>query len=200
MDFLIQAFLRGLKENFADLANIPNMMPYSENYVEEVFVFWYNSGRLPATKLIELENCPKDQFGRIPVRRVIEAWVNERGWRERADVLDARAATQIEDELVALKVDALRRQAAQAKEVAQKAFDHLVEYPFDSSASAVSAFLKASEMELRTLGISKTIAKLAEMDDDEVLQTVKELAERAQGTILDVDDVPEQEGDAEPPN
>jgi hypothetical protein len=173
-----------------------HIVAYDENYIEQMFYFWYNSGRLPATKLIELPECPKDQFGRIPVRRIIEAWVNEKGWRERADVLDAQAETQINDELVALKVSMLRKQAAQAAEVRQRAFDYILDIGFDSSASAVSAFLKAAEMERLTLGISKTIQKLSEMDDDEVLQTVKELAERAGSTTII--DVAETEEDAEP--
>lgn len=172
------------------------IVPYGEDYIEQMFVFWYGSGKIPAAKLIELPDCPKDKFNRIPVRRIVEGWLNDRGWRERADVLDARAATQIEDELVALKVNALRKQAAQANEVRQKAFDHLMNNEFDSSASAVSAFLKSAELERITLGMSKTIEKLSQMDDDEVLQTVKELAERAGSTIIDGDEVLEE--DAEP--
>lgn len=186
--------MRGNSNDLQDL----KIIPYGEDYIEQMFVFWYSSGRISPSKLIELEDCPKDKFGRIPVRRIVEAWLNERGWRERADVLDARAATQIEDELVALKVNALRKQAAQANEVRQKAFDHLMNNEFDSSASAVSAFLKSAELERITLGISKTIAKLAEMDDDEVLQTVKELAERASSTIIDADETIDE--DAEPLN
>lgn len=174
------------------------IVPYGEDYIEKMFVFWYGSGRIPPSKLIEFPDCPKDKFDRIPVRRIVEGWLNDRGWRERADVLDARAATQIEDELVALKVNALRKQAAQANEVRQKAFEHLMNNEFDSSASAVSAFLKSAELERITLGISKTIAKLAEMDDDEVLQTVKELAERAGSTFIDGDEVIDE--DAEPLN
>lgn len=170
---------------------------YDEQYVEQMFVFWYNSGRMKAVQLIELPECPKDKFGRIPVRRVVEAWVNERGWRERADILDAMAETKINDELVALKVSMLRKQAAQAAEVRQRAFDYLVNEPFDSSASAVSAFFKSAELERITLGISKTIERLSQMDDDEVLQKVRELAERAGSTILDADEVPTEE-DAEP--
>lgn len=170
------------------------VVPYGEDYIQQMFVFWYNSGRLPPAKLIDLPECPKDKFDRIPVRRIVEAWLNERGWREQADVLDARVMTQIEDDIVALKVAALRKQASQAAEVRQKAFEHIIEYPFDSSASAVSAFMKASEMERLTLGISKTIAKLAEMDDDEVLREVKELAERAGSTnIIDASEVEDAE-------
>lgn len=172
------------------------IVPYDQDYIEQMFVFWYNSGRLPATKIIELPECPKDQFGRIPVRRIVEAWVNERGWRERADVLDAQVETKINDELVALKVSMLRKQAAQAAAVRQKAFDHILEFPFDSSASAVSAFLKSAELERLSLGMSRTIEKLAEMPDDEVLRNVKELAERAGADIIDVAEV-SQEEDAE---
>jgi hypothetical protein len=174
------------------------LIPYDENYIETMFAFWYNSGRIPASKIIVLENCPKDQFDRIPSRRVLEAWVNERAWRERADVLDAQVSTKIDDKLVARKVAALDRQASQAKEVGQIAFDYILENGFDSSASATAAFIKAAELERLAVGLSKNIQKLAEMDDDEVLQKVKELAERANSTtIIDASEVSEDE-DAEP--
>jgi hypothetical protein len=125
----------------------------------------------------------------------VEAWVTERGWRERADVLDARAETKIDDDLVALKVNALRKQASQAAAVREKSLNYILDNEFDSSASAVSAFFKAAELERVTLGISKTIQKLSEMDDDEVLQTVKELAERAGGNIIDAD-TPEEDAES----
>jgi hypothetical protein len=172
-------------------------IPYVENYIEECFEVWYASGRPQATKFIESDACPVDRYNRKPVRRIIEEWVNERGWRERADVLDAQAETKINDKLVALKVHALNKQASQAAAVRQLAFDYLLENGFDSSASAVAAFIKASEMELGTLGVSKTLKRLSEMQDDEVLSAVKELAERAGATtIIDASEV--QEEDAEP--
>jgi hypothetical protein len=43
-------------------------IPYDEQYISEMFTFWYSSGKIPPAKLIELENCPKDRHGRIPVR------------------------------------------------------------------------------------------------------------------------------------
>lgn len=172
------------------------IIPYDENYVEQVFVFWYSSGRIPPAKLIGLDDFPKDQFGRAPVRQVVEAWLNERGWRERADVLDAQAETKISDELVARKVLMLRKQAAQAAAVRERAFDYIQNEGFDSSASAVAAFVKASELERITLGLSKMIEKLSGMRDDEIMEKVKELSERAGMTTIDAETVPEE--DAEP--
>lgn len=171
------------------------MTPYDENYIEQMFYFWYNNERQPAVKLVKMPECPKDIHGRIPSPPVLSQWVNERAWRERGDVLDARVATQIDDELVALKVNMLRKQAAQAAEIRQKSFDHILENGFDSSASAVSAFIKASELERLSLGVSRTIQQLAEMDDEEVERTVRELSERAGADVIDVADTPE---DAEP--
>lgn len=171
--------------------------PYSETYIESCFTAWYSNAFPDITSFVKSNKFPKDEHGRQPPRGIIYKWVEERGWFERRDVLDAKAITQIEDELVALKVNALRQQAAQAKVIRNKAFEYFLEHEFDSSASAVSAFKMATETERITLGISKTIQRLAEMDDDEVMETVKQLAERAGATIVDV--APEQpEGDAEP--
>lgn len=171
------------------------IVPYDEGYIEQVFVFWYTSGKIPPAKLIGLDTFPKDQFGRVPVRQVVESWLNERGWRERADVLDAQVETKINDELVALKVSMLRRQASRAKEVAEKAHEYIMSEGFDSSASAIAGFIKSSELERTTVGLSRTIEKLAQMRDDEIMEKIKELSERA--GMTNVVDAAEVEEDAE---
>lgn len=172
-------------------------VPYSETYIEECFTAWYSNRCPDITKFVASDKFPKDEHGRQPPRGIVYKWVEERGWFERRDVIDAKAINKIEDELVSLQVNTLRRQAAQAGEIRNRAFEHILENGFDSSASAVSAFKMATETERITLGMSKTLQRLSEMDDDEVMQTVKELAERAGATIVDVAPI-EQEEDAEP--
>lgn len=169
---------------------------YDEDYIKKVFVFWYETGRPTVKQLLEYENFPADQFGRKPVAKVVNAWINERGWREYADALDAQVETQINDELVAMKVAMLRHQASQAKAIKEKAVDFILENGFDSSASAVAGFKVASEIERLTIGLSKTIERLAEMSDDEVLQSVRELSERA-GVTIDASEIPEDSENSE---
>ena len=161
--------------------------PYTDAFIEKCFVAWYSAGCPSIRKFAEM--APQDESGRQPMWRTIHNWIMERGWYERRDVLDAKAANKIDDELVSLKVNMLREQAAAFRAVRQKAFDHIDEQGFDSSASAVAAFIKAAQEERIVLGVSKTIQKLAEMDDEELTQVVKELGERASVTTLEAEEV-----------
>lgn len=161
--------------------------PYSDIYIEKCFMAWYEAG-CPGIKGFA-QDVPLDEMGRKPIWTTIYNWVTEGGWYERRDVLDARVANQIEDELVSLKVNMLKEQAAAFRAARQEAFKHIMEHGFDSSASAVAAFIKSAQEERIVLGVSKTIQKLAEMDDEELTQVVKELGERASVTTLEAEEV-----------
>lgn len=161
--------------------------PYSDTYIEKCFVAWYSAGCPSIRKFAEM--APPDENGRKPMWLTVSNWMTEGDWWQRRDVLDARAANQIEDELVSLKVNMLKEQAAAFRAVRQKAFEHVLENGFDSSASAVAAFIKSAQEERVVLGVSKTIQRLAEMDDEELTQVVKELGERASTTTLEAEEV-----------
>lgn len=165
---------------------------YSDDYVEKLFNAWYKMGcPSPAIFHEYLEEHPedsKDEFGRIPGKPTLITWYNEKLWLARKDILDARVQTQLDDDLVALKVNMLREQAAAFRAVRQKALEFLLNHDFDTSASAVSAFVKASQEERIAFGLSKTIQKMSEMDDEALTQAVKELAAKT-GGILDAEEV-----------
>lgn len=169
--------------------------PYSDTYIEKYFMAWYEAGCPPLKSFAE-SKAPEDENGRRPMWITVYGWSTERGWHQRRDVLDARVATQIEDELVSLKVNMLKEQAAAFRAVRQRAFEHIDEHGFDSSASAVAAFIKSAQEERIVLGVSKTIQKLAEMDDEELTQVVKELGERASTTTLEGEEVLAESNDA----
>lgn len=171
------------------------IVAYSTEYMEKLFEVWYKLGCPQATAFHRyLESnfeASKDAYGRLPGINTLESWANE-GWLARKDLLDARVATHIDNELVALKVNMLREQAAAFRQVRQKAQKFLMENDFDTSAAAVSAFIKASQEERVALGLSKTIQKLAEMDDDELMQNVKQLASKV-SNVIDASEVVEDE-------
>lgn len=156
---------------------------------------WYEAGCPSIRKFAEV--MPEDELGRKPGLTNLSSWFDERGWWIRKDELDARAAVQMDDALVAQKVMMLKEQAATYREIRKKAAQHLLENPFDSSAAAVSALVKSSQEERVVRGIAKTIERLAELGDDELMREIRQLAERAGVDIIDAGEVPE-EGDAEP--
>lgn len=167
---------------------------YTDAYIEKCFAAWYSAGCLSIRKFLEI--IPEDELGRKPGLTNLSYWFDEGGWWIRKDELDARASVQMDDELVSQKVMMLKEQSATYRQIRKKAAEHLLENPFDSSAAAVSALVKASQEERIVRGISKTIQRLAELGDDELMKEIKQLAERAGADVIDVDEVPEE--DAEP--
>lgn len=173
--------------------------PYDDNYIEALFQYWYSHGSPVASefaKMLERDQV-KDEHGRIPTEITLGNWLNERGFRARKDLLDARVSSEVDNDLVALKIQTLREQAAGFRAVRQKALDFLLANDFDSSASAVTAFIKASQEERVAHGLSKAIQKIAAMDDDALIQQVRSLASRVSGDMIDMEDVPDKEEDAD---
>ena len=156
---------------------------------------WYENQCPSIRQYLDAGYFPPDELGRKPSLTTLASWFDERGWWIRKDELDARASLQIDDQLVAQKVMMLKEQAALYRQIRKKAAEHLLENPFDSSAAAVSALVKSSQEERIVRGISRTIERLAELGDDELMKEIKQLAERAGADIIDMDEVPE---DAEP--
>lgn len=169
---------------------------YSDDYAERLFQVWYQMGSPKPTAfykfLTENEKDSKDEYGRIPSLATLEGWIYDKLWMARKDLLDAKVATKIDDDLVALKVNMLREQAAAFRAIRQKAAAFLLENDFDSSASAVQALVKGSQEERIAYGLSKTIQKMSAMDDDELIKTVRELAAKT-GEVLDAADVEEDD-------
>lgn len=169
-------------------------IPYTDAYIEKLFDYWYAHGA-PSPKyfyaVVEKTAELHDEHGRCPSAATLNAWIIEKNFRARKDLLDARVATQIDDELVAMKVNMLKEQAADFRAVRQKAAKHLLDEEFDSSSAAVNAFIRAAQEERIAVGLSKTIQKMAELDDDGLLRQVKELAAQVSGEIIDVADLPD---------
>lgn len=166
-------------------------LQYSDDYIEKLFQYWYANGSPTASqfhKTIEQNPDLHDEYGRIPSFVALSDWFTDREFRSRKDLLDAKVQTAIDDDLVALKVNMLREQAAAFRAVRSKALNHLLETDFDSSSAAVTAFIKASQEERIAVGLSKTIQKMAEMDNDSLVEQVRQLASRV-GGVIDMDEV-----------
>lgn len=143
-----------------------------------------------------MESMPKDIDGRSPTINILQNWITERGWYQRKDILDARVSGTMDDDSVAKKIMMLDEQAAAMREVRIRATEYLIDKGFDSSASAVSALIKASQEERKSRGMSRIIEQLASMDEDEIMQKIKELTERAGSEIIDVSEQVVVEEDA----
>jgi hypothetical protein len=162
---------------------------YSDDYKEKCFQTWYASGR-PTSAARTLDILPEDEFGRKPVRSLVEVWRKDLMWDARADDLDSKAIAIAEDALIMQKAEMLKRQAERAGKLAEKAFDELVTEGFDSSAAAVNAYFRATEEERMTRGISDMIVKMSKMNDADLADTVLDLLRRANENDQIIDSAP----------
>lgn len=163
---------------------------YSNAYIYKCRAIWYEYGSPSARVAIDRNIFPPDEFGRVVEHGTLKHWITDLDWYPWKDEQDAALASKIDDELVARKFMLVKEQLAQSREVRNKAFLHLKETEFDSSAAASGAFFKASEQERNLVGIESFIEKISKMQTPEIKQRFKELAERAQATdVIDVAEV-----------
>ena len=174
-------------------------MQFSDAYKINCRAIWYANGCPSPQKLIDLNILPLDERGQAPGASSLRHWVEEEGWHQWKDALNAELSMRTEDELLNDKVALIKEQLAQNNEIRNKAFQDIKEKPFDSSAAAVSAFFKASAEERGLMQIQKVIEDLAKLQTPDLQQRFRELAERAGSTIIDVkEEKEEKEEVAEP--
>ena len=122
---------------------------------------------------------PTDEQGRTVELNTLKHWLTDDGWYQWKDDIDAALSVKIEDELLARKVMLIKEQLQQNRVIRNTAFEDITEKPFDSSASAVSAFFKASAEERALMQIEKVIEDLAKTETTDLQKQFRELAERA---------------------
>lgn len=142
---------------------------------------------------------PEDEKGRKPNYPMISKWLKDLEWHERADELDARAMILVDEALVNQKAEMLKRQAMDAFAIANKAREFILDEGFDTAASAVNAYFKATEEERITRGMGDFIAKLSKMNDNEIQNEIIKLTNRAadSGQIVLDAELEEVEDDTE---
>jgi len=181
------------------MTNTPVMTPYTSQYKEACFQAWYAAER--PTRANELEEIlPVDKYGRKPNLDVLRRWRNEDGWDVRADKMDLEARARMDNKAINSKVQMLEEQAARAKRIQDQGAEYLDENGFDSSSSAVQAIIRGAQLERESRGLSTTILRLAQLDDDGLLSETQKMVERLleSGEIIDVDEIlKETEEDAE---
>ena len=160
-------------------------LAYSNEYKEKCFVAWYSNKR-PVSTAKTREIIPDDEKGRKPNYPMLARWIKELGWNERADELDAKAMVLVDEVLVNQKADMLKRQALDAFEIANKAREHIITEGFDTAASAVNAYFKATEEERTTRGLGDFIVKVSRMSNEELQKRITDMANRASGDFDDV--------------
>lgn len=168
---------------------------YSEVYKIKCRAIWYDNGCPSPRKLEELKILPPDELGRTVRTSELKHWIFDGDWTQWKDVMDSEVATRTEEELLGRKVAVIKEQLEQTKVIRNAAYQNIKDGKFDSSASAVNAFFKASEAERGLMQIEKVIEDLAKRQTSDLQNEFKELAERAGATTVEAEDITEEKED-----
>ena len=159
----------------------------------QVRAIWFKMG-CPIPRIMEEKKAiPIDEMGRVASEYSIQGWIKDEDWRSWGEGLNAEISVKIEDELLSDRIAIVREQLRQTKEVRNVAFESIKKGNFDTSASAVTAFFKASEAERGLMQLDKMIMDLEKKQTPDLQREFRELAERAGADTTDAEVIEEKE-------
>lgn len=175
------------------------LTPYSPEFIEQCFITWYSLKERPVEYGVIAQILPVDEHGRKPSRSSVKKWFLENGWGDRANELDSKAIEIVETTLIHKKAALLQKQAEDAFNLSQKAYQHLISGTFDSSAAAMNTYFKATEEIRNVVGLSDLLKRLGQMSDDEVQEEIKRRLTRASeaGQIIEMEETDSGDYDEE---
>lgn len=164
---------------------------YGLSYKELVYSIWYTSNRPSIQRLSSM--IPIDpENGDTPGSHTLILWYKNDAWVARADASDIELAKKTDRELIKVRMDMMKRHAKQARDIADKAFEYLQEQGYDSSASAVTAWVKSVEEEKKSTGMQIALTEVFALGDDDLKKKLDQLMGRLSNvgevTIKRIDD------------
>lgn len=167
----------------------PVSTAYSSAYVDAVFAFWYSKGKLSATDLQPAMPEPSE-FGIMlgkPAVTTLRVWI--RDFQDRAIALDDEVERQMTERLIAEKVKMLESHARIAEDMQLLALKVLHDPELKIRAGdAVRLLVEGVRIERESRGIPRTLEKLSDQSDDELMSQLKELLTRGETTIMPLGD------------
>ena len=142
-------------------------------------MIWYRMGKPIASVL--LENIPNNYNGQKPVQTVLSAWMTD--WGERALSLDEQVNFQLDKRLVEEKVEMLRRHTRVAENMQDLAVQQFERHEEDTdyipASTALRMLTEGIRIERESRGIPGMLEKLANKDDDGILDDIKKLVKKS---------------------
>lgn len=159
---------------------------FSDSYKKQCFDAWYLAGRPSEISKVR-SMLPPNEYGDVPSLSALNRWRSEMAWEMYADDLDSRAIQISDNNLIATKVAMLKQHQEDAATIAKKALETIKADGFDSSASAVTAYFRATEEQRKTAGFSDLLERLDKMTNNDVEAEIRALLSRASANDQIVD-------------
>jgi len=156
---------------------------YSDNYKTNLYYLWYNAGKPSANTF--LLSMPNDE-GRYPAKATLNIWIQQ--WKKDCLDMDEKAIQEIEDKVIADKVEMFQRHSEVGREMQTMALDWLrLNKDKLTPGTAVRMLVDGVEIEQATAGVSDAIKKMLQMSDEDLKDEIIERLTTGQIEILDAD-------------
>lgn len=163
---------------------------YSADYIDATFMKWYSAGKPALYKLLRLMPNPKE-FGLdvgLPSETTLKVWYREI-FVERGAALDEEVSRKMAEMLVAEKVQMLNNHVELAATMQKMALEYLEENKDKMNApTAVRMLVEAVRIERESRGIPRTLEKMANISDTDLMKEIEDLLTRSPVDITPVDD------------
>ena len=165
-------------------------MDFSPAYIDAVFAQWYSLGKISMKRLTKMTPDPID-FGLAtgrPSEHTLLKWRTDH-FLERAARLDEEVTRQLSERLIAEKVQMLNAHAAIASEMQMMALAYLRASPDKlNSNTALRLLVEGVRIERESRGIPRTLEKMSEKSDEDLLAQIEDMLLRAPATMEPLED------------
>ena len=152
------------------------MTVINDNYKEEIFYLWYNSGKPSGARLSTM--IPQDFESRypdvsFPSIQTLRNWISDE-FRGRGFDLDEEAKRQLDNLVIADKVVMLSRHAKLGEHMQEIAMNFIESHVDDLSLpTSVRLLVEGVRIERDSRGLPDVLKKYHTMTDDELMEEVR---------------------------
>ena len=147
---------------------------YDRQYKENLFLVWYQANRPRGKKFTAI--IPKDEIGRVPNLSIVQKWMREDGWQERANEMDGEVRKKLHDIAIEQKVKMHQRHAEIGVEIMEKGLEYLEANSLQSAAEAARLIDLGQRMEQENTGGAQALAEMSKLTDKKLLDLIADLS------------------------
>jgi len=149
------------------------MAGYSDQYIEQTFYLWYESGRKISGKFAN--SLPKDENGNSPTFKAIEKWRDSRGWIERAEILDTELSQRLQEKMITERVEMYEKHVKLAGELIEKGKKFLLTHDLKDSSDAIKAIALGIDIEKVSIGQAEIGRRVLTMSNDQLERELQKM-------------------------
>lgn len=164
---------------------------YTDAYIDSVFYLWYEMGKKVGSGF--LHALPATTEGKIVSRATIMGWLDNRGWRERADALDAEASRALDVLVIDRRKKMYEEQVRVADELVAKGMEFLNDKGIQTDASAIRAIDLGLATQRSAIGMAELHVKISKMSDEQMDKELQRLLGRKEDDSVDAEVIEEEE-------